>query len=102
MKNPGIWFNFCESIVTHDFRLAVWDVLPIPGEFHLEMISWHLGSPAPNGWWNNTGAAKWEVANNVSIFSKSKIFTLVYDVETKRSSSSTERYGATLFEPQMF
>ena len=43
MKNPGIWFNFCESIVTHDFRLAVWDVLPIPGEFHLEMISWHLG-----------------------------------------------------------
>ena len=46
--------------------------------------------------------SKMGVANNVSIFSKSKIFTLVYDVETKRSSSSTERYGATLFEPQMF
>ena len=56
-------------------------------------------SPAPSGWWNNTRSKCalqiWQ--NSTNAFS-----ALVYDFETKRSSSSTERYGATLFEPQMF
>ena len=64
-----------------------------------QLASW---SPAPNGWWNNTGAAKWKLQTVYQYSAKARFLTLVYDVETKRSSSSTERYGAILFEPQMF